>query len=102
MCEIKPHKDDPNCTRITISGNLICYPGNVGTPTGSLELSKLIFNIVLSCRNARFYIFDISNLYLNTPLDLFEYARVHLTDIPEKFIQEYGLANKARDGWVYF
>ena len=54
VCEVKIHKEDPNCTRITVAGSQICYPGDVGTPTGSLDLVKLIINSVLSRRNARF------------------------------------------------
>ncbi len=30
VCEVCPEKDDPDRTRITIGGNRICYPGNVG------------------------------------------------------------------------
>jgi hypothetical protein len=33
VCEVRPEKDDPNCTQITIGGNCIFYPGNVGTNT---------------------------------------------------------------------
>jgi hypothetical protein len=40
VCEIPEGKDDENCTRITIGGNLICYLGNAGTNTASLELIK--------------------------------------------------------------
>lgn len=25
VCEVRPQKEDPNCTRITIGGNQICY-----------------------------------------------------------------------------
>ncbi len=48
VCEVRPDKDDPNHTQITIGGNHICYPGNVGTNTASLELLKLLLNSVLS------------------------------------------------------
>jgi hypothetical protein len=48
VCGVHPDKDDPNCTQITIGGNRICYPGNVGTNTASLELLKLLLNSVLS------------------------------------------------------
>ncbi len=41
VCEYRPQKDDPNRTRITIGGNRICYPGDCGTKTASLELVKL-------------------------------------------------------------
>ena len=37
VCEYRAHKEDPNQTRITIGENRTCYPGDVGTPTGSLE-----------------------------------------------------------------
>ena len=83
ICEIKLQKDDPNHNHITINGKRICYPVNVGTPTGSLDLEKLIFNSFISRCNACFARSDTGNLYLNTPLNRFEYARVQLTDIPD-------------------
>ena len=73
VCEYKPHKKDPNRTCITFGGNNICYPGDVGMPTGSLELAKLVINSVLSCHNAHFASFKTSNFYLNTPLDRYGY-----------------------------
>ena len=59
VCKLKPRKEDLNWTRITVDGNQICYPGDVGTPTGSLDLVKLIINNVLSCRNTHFVYFDL-------------------------------------------
>ena len=55
VCKVKPHKEDPNRMRITIAGSQIFYPGDVGTPTGSLDLVKLIINSVLLRRNVRFF-----------------------------------------------
>ena len=52
--EVQPQKEDPKCTLITVDGSLICYPGDISTPTGSLYLVKLMINSVLSRRNARF------------------------------------------------
>ena len=46
--EYRPEKDDPNRTRITIAGGHILVPFDVSTPTGSLELVKLMINSVLS------------------------------------------------------
>ena len=102
ICKVCPQKEDPNCTQITIGGNHICYPGDVGTPNASMELFKILVNIFLSCKGARFVCFDINNLYLGTPLDRPEYVRIHQMDIPQKFITEYNLTVHARDGWVYF
>ena len=48
-----PDKEDSNRTRITVAGNRVYYPGDVATPTGSLELVELIINSVLSRRGAK-------------------------------------------------
>ena len=93
-------ESDPNRTRITIGGNCITFPGNVGTPTASLELAKLVFNSVLSRPGAKFTTFDICNFYLQTPLNRPEYVRIKLSDIPEEFTLEYKLLSYARDSWV--
>jgi hypothetical protein len=91
VCEVRPQKEDPNRTRITISGNRICYPGNCGTKTCSLELTKLLINSVISTPNARFACFDIKNFYLGTPLDRPEYVRIKLANILQEFVDEYDL-----------
>ena len=102
VCEVRPTKNDPNRTRITIGGNRICYPGDTGTRTGSLELVKLQLNNVLSTPHARFATFDISNFYLGTPLDRPEYVRIKFGDIPTEFVNEYDLTSFAHNDWVYF
>jgi hypothetical protein len=103
VCEVRKGKDDENCTRITVGGNLICYPGNAGTNTASLELIKLILNSVISRKGARFACIDVKNFYLDTPMEDPEYVHIKITDIPEKFILEYGLAGKDDiNGWIYF
>ncbi len=102
VCTVRPQKADPNRTRITIGGNRICYPGDVGTPTGSLDLVKLQLNSVISRPGAKFACFDISNFYLETPLDRPEYVHIKLSDIPQEFIDEYDLLQHVHNGWVYF
>ena len=66
VCEVKPQKEDPHRTHITVSGSQICYPGNVGKSTGSLDFVKLIITSVLSHRNARFVYFDMNFFNLST------------------------------------
>jgi hypothetical protein len=102
VCKVRPEKDDPDRTRITIGGSRICYLGNVGTNTASLELVKLLLYSVLSCKGARFSSIDLKNFYLDTPMPDPEYVQVKITDIPAEFIEEYNLADKAHDGWIYF
>jgi hypothetical protein len=102
VCEVRPEKDDPDRTRITIGGSRICFPGDVGTNTASLELFKLLLNIVLSRKGARFSTINLKNFYLDTPMPDPEYVRIRITDIPAEFIEEYKLAGTDRDGWIYF
>jgi hypothetical protein len=64
-----PQKDDPNCVRITIGGNLIDYPYKLTTRTANMVLSKIMWNSIISTANAKFSGADIMNMYLETPLD---------------------------------
>jgi hypothetical protein len=99
---VRPDKDDPDCTQITIGGNIICYPGDVGTNTASLELIKILLNSVLSRKGARFSTIDLKNFYLNTPMKDSEYVRIKVADIPAEFIDKYNLQGMDRNGWIYF
>jgi hypothetical protein len=101
VCEVCPEKDDPHHTRITIGGNRICYPGNVGTNMASLKLVKLLLNSVLSRKGARFSTINIKNFYLDTPMPDPEYICIKLSNIPEEFIKEYNLPGQDRNGWIY-
>ena len=44
---------------------------------------------------------DISNMYLNTPLNRYEYMRMKLSDIPQQIIDQYNLNDLvANDSYV--
>ena len=90
VCEVKTQKEDPNWTCITVAVSQICYPGNVGTPTGPLDLVNIIINSVLSRRNARFFCFDLKN-NLQTLMERYEYVRKKISDIPQEFIEKYNI-----------
>ena len=83
VCEVHPQKDSPNRTRITIGVNYIVYPVDVGTPTGSLKLFKLVFDGVLSCPGAHFACFNVKNIYLKTPMNRPKYMCIKIDDIPQ-------------------
>ena len=102
MCEYRPPKADPNQTRITVGGNQIFYPGDVGLPTVSLELVKLVINSIFSRCNARFACFDVCKFYLATPLDCSEFVRIRIEDIPKDFILELNLMPSVHTGRIYF
>ena len=86
VCEERPQEADPNRTRITIGGNRSIYPGEVATPTASLELVKLIINSVLSRHGAKFAWFEVKNFYLATPMDRSEFVKIKIKDIPQDFV----------------
>ena len=54
VCEVRPGKKDPNRKIITICSTNVCYTGDVGTNTASLELFKLMINSVLSRKGAKY------------------------------------------------
>jgi hypothetical protein len=88
VCKVPPKKDDPDCTCITIGTNCICFPGDVGTNTVSLELVKLLFNSVFFYPGAYFSSIDLKNFYLDTPMPDPKYVCIKIADIPVKLIEE--------------
>ena len=62
VCEVRPTKEDPNRTRITIGGNTINYTGDCGTKTGSLETFKLVINSTLSTPGAKYMTANVGRL----------------------------------------
>ena len=88
VCGVRPGKKDPNRTIITICGKNVCYPGDVGTNTTSLEIFKLMINSFLSREGAKYVCFDIEFFYLSTPLGRPEYGKIQLSKIPQEFIVE--------------
>jgi hypothetical protein len=69
ICSERPQKQEKNRTRMTVGGNLINYPGDKSTKAAELETTTILLNSVLSTQDARFCTADITNFYLNTPLD---------------------------------
>ena len=57
-------------------------------------VAKILFNIVISTKGARFMTIDKSNFYLMTALKLLEYIRINIRDIPDETIAEYKLKEK--------
>ena len=101
VCELRPQKEEVHRTRLTVGGNLIHYPGNVSTPACGLTSAKILFNSVVSTPGAKFCTADIKNFYLNTPMDRYEYMRIHESLVPDEIMDQYDLHNKKHHGWVY-
>jgi hypothetical protein len=97
----RPQKDDPNRVRITIGGNLIDYPYELTTCTANMVSAKIMWNSVVSTPGAKFGGADIKNMYLETPLDRYEYMKMPMRLIPDIIIDHYGLLEKSLNGDVY-
>ncbi len=101
-CDVRPHKEEKECTRLTAGGDCINYPDNVGTPTADMTLLKCLANSIISTPGARCIMLDIKDFYLNTPMKCKEYMRLKITDVPDKIIKEYNLKELVKeDGYVY-
>jgi hypothetical protein len=62
---------------------------------------KLLRNNTISTKGACFASTNINNMYLETPLDRFEYMKMPLSLFPQDIIDHYGLNNKVLNGSIY-
>jgi hypothetical protein len=60
-----------------------------------------MWNSVISTPDAQFAGANIKNMYLETPLDQYEYMRMPLDLFPDNIINHYDLRQKAKNGFVY-
>ena len=98
----RPEKEDPNCTRVTVGGNRINYPGDCGTPTVDMVTVKLHLNSVISTKGARYCTIDLKDFYLMTPMTRPEYMRMKLKDLPTEFVKLYRLTDKVdTNGYIH-
>ena len=82
----KPHKADPNRSRLTVGGDRITCLYDVRTPTSDLLTIKMLWNSVLSTPGAKCLTLDISYCYIGTTIDRPEYTRIPLKTIPQEII----------------
>ena len=101
VVDYRPQKDDPNRVRITAGGNLIDYPYELTTRTADLTTTKIMWNSVISTEGAKYACADAKNFYLTAPLERHEYMRMPIDIFPQEFIDQYGLAAKVKNGFVY-
>ena len=53
VCDIRPQKDEKHQVRLTVGGDQIEYPGEVGTPTSDLTTVTCLVNSILFTPNAK-------------------------------------------------
>jgi hypothetical protein len=74
-CLIRPEKtDEPNRTRLVVGGDRVHYQFNTDILTANFLLTiKLLINSMISTPGARFFMMDINNFYLCTPMMRYKY-----------------------------
>ncbi len=102
-CLIRQEKsDEPNQTRLVAGRVMVYNPFNASTPTADLLTVKLLINSVISTSGARFFIMDIKNFYLCTPMTRYKYMQLKLSNMPDNVIAHYHLLIIATpDEYVY-
>jgi hypothetical protein len=96
-----PQKEDPNRVCITVGGNLIDYPFELTKRTADMVSSKILWNSVISTKDAHFAGTNIKNMYLETPLDWYEYMKMPIALFPTDIIEHYRSNEKVLGGYVY-
>ena len=67
------------------------YQGDLAAYTASATTVKILLNSVVSTPSAKFATADISDFYLNTPLDRPEYVKIRRNQIPLRTWAKYNL-----------
>ena len=98
----KPHKIEKHRVRFTIAHRKHDYPGTVSTPTVDITTVKCHLNSVISTPNARYMTTDITDFYLNTPMERPEYLKIPVSVIPASIIAEYNLQSFIHNGYITY
>jgi hypothetical protein len=59
------------------------------------------WNSVLCTPNAKYTCADIGDMYLQTPMDRYEYMRIKANLVPDEFKDLYKLHDKVYNGFIY-
>jgi hypothetical protein len=80
---------------------LFSYPFELTACTTDMVSSKPFWNITISTKRACIAGANIKNMHLDMPLDWYEYMKMPLSLFPQDIIKNYGLLDKALNGYVY-
>ena len=85
-----------------MGGDKLDYPGDPSSPTVSLIDCKLHLNSVIfdADKGVRYFTKAIRNFYLGTPMEFFQYMRMHKKEIPVEILEEYNILFDSK-GFVY-
>ena len=103
VCDLRPNKPETHRVRMCVGGDRLSYPESPSSPAAGLTDVKLLINSTISTEGARFATCDKKDFYLNTPMDRFEYIKIHRRQIPAEIILEYNLQHQFdNQGYIFF
>ena len=103
VCDLRPNKPEKHRVRMCVGGDRLTYPGSPSSPAAGMTEVKLLINSTISTKGAKFATCDIKDFYLNTPMERFEYIKIHRSQIPAEIILEYNLQQQFDDqGYIFF
>ena len=75
ICDVRPLKAEKHCVRMIVGGEKLEYEGNQSSPAILLLDTKIFLNIVISDAHtgAIFYMADVRNNYLQSPMKNYQY-----------------------------
>ena len=94
-------KTETHRTRLTAGGNLKDYPEEVITPTSDLTTITLHVNITISDVTSRYICMDVKDFFWNNQMDRDEHIMIHISMIPQRFVENNNLAEKAHNVYIY-
>ena len=97
----RPQKEDPNRIQITAGGNLIDSIGKLSVLTANIDTAKLHWNSVVSTALAKYMCIDIKSFYLSAALEYYEYMKILYALFPQRIIEQYGLEEHVRNGYIF-
>jgi hypothetical protein len=99
---IRPNKTETHRVRNCAGGDRLDYPGPTATQCASLVTIKLLLNSTIPTKDARFTCLDIKNFYYGTPMERYEYMKMHIDVFPQEIITQYNLHTlQDSHGWVH-
>jgi hypothetical protein len=89
----RPEKKNPHCIQFTCGGDKVIYDREVSTKTADMSTVKVILNDAIFLPDGKYMTMDLSNFYLETPMDNYEYTCIPIWVVPNAIIEEYNLAS---------
>ena len=62
---------------------------------------KLHINSAISDVKSRCMLMDVKDFYLNNHMDRDKYIMIHISMIPQEFVEKYNLSENTRNGYIY-